>query len=254
MSSPTLRDLQHDFSDWVTGAPNGRIEAYVEARGLTSGARLGVYRNMVFNNLTEALATAYPVVKALVGDEFFEVIAARYITQYPSGCGNLQRYGLHFAKLLAAAPDAAHLEYLPDVARLEWARQESALAPLAAPIEPTELSSLPPGTEHRLRFTLHPSIRMITSNFPVLEIWLYCQSPGDSRLELDHGQNVAIWRSGEQIAMQAFESSDHEFVVALQRGAMLSEAHAAASGETPFDPAELLQRLFAEGLVVGARY
>jgi len=104
------------------------ISAWVLGNGLTPKARLRIYRNIVHNNHAAALRTAYPVVLKLVGEDFFENAAARYLRDYPTRSGNLQDYGSNYAEFLAKMPEASGLAYLPDVAQLEWARQESYLA------------------------------------------------------------------------------------------------------------------------------
>jgi len=52
---------------------------------------LEVYRNNYRGNLHDALAGAYPVIRQLVGDEFFRYMARKFIEQYPSRSGNLHR-------------------------------------------------------------------------------------------------------------------------------------------------------------------
>ena len=249
MPANPLESMQRDFVEWILGAPGASIEALVDGRGLESTARLRIYRNIVFNNFTEALSTAYPMVKRLVGEAFFESVCASYVKAHPSTSGKLQEFGKYFPRLLAATQEAAGLGYLPHVARLEWARQESALAPLNEPVAPGAIAVIPAASYDRLRLVLHPSLRLIASDYPVLDIWLYCDEPGDRHLNIDgDGQRIAVWRSGEQIAMTALDADWYSFVSALWQGADLGEAHNAAAGDN-FDPARPLQWLFGQGLV-----
>ncbi|HET7921153.1 MAG TPA: DNA-binding domain-containing protein [Gammaproteobacteria bacterium] len=253
---PSLPELQREFAAWVLGNAASVAPDFVQSNGLTPDARLGIYRNMVFSNLTNTLATAYPAVKALVGEDFFEQAAARYIRDEPSRSGNLQDYGAQFSTMLARMPEAASLPYLADVARLEWARQESLLAAEAPPLDPARLAAVPEDKQASLRFQLHPSLRLVNSIHAILDIWLYCQEQQDEGLKLDNnGQSVMLWRSEDQIAMRMIGAGLRAFLQAILDGTTLSAAHAVALvADENFDLETALQGLFADALITGYDY
>ena len=253
MSPTPLETLQQQFADWLLGETVPDIEASINGNGMAPSSRLQVYRNLVLGNLTDALATAYPMVQRLVGDEFFDAVSAAYIREYPSRSGKLQDYGRHFADLLDRMPELEDFAYLPDVARLEWARQESALAPLASALPPAALAQLPAARYETVRLALAPSLRMVRSRWPVMDIWLFCQAPQERTLNLGgDGQDVAIWRAGDEIAMLTLDPAGAALTGALQSGRTLGEAQEVAAGARPdFDPAPCLAWLFSEGLVTG---
>lgn len=248
---PSLHKLQQDFMAWVLGDTASCAVDSVRGNGLTREARLGIYRNIVFNNLTGTLATAYPAVKALVGEDFFDNAATRYIREEPSRSGNLQDYGAQFPALLARLPQATSLPYLADVARLEWARQESLLAPDAEALDPARLMDVPEDRQHALRLQLHPSLRLVDSVHPVLDIWQFCQNPEGERPNLSgDGQCVMLWRSANQIAMRAIDAGMRVLLHSMQNGAGLIAAHdAAIAANEHFDLDTALRGLFADALV-----
>jgi hypothetical protein len=252
-TAPSLHKLQREFMAWMLGDRTSAAAASVRGAGLSADARLGIYRNVVFSNLTATLATDYPAVKALVGEEFFDSVATRYIRDVPSRSGNLQDFGAGFPGFLAQLPDAASLPYLPDVARLEWARQESLLAADAAPLDPTRLGEIPEDRQEQLRLQLHPSLRLVDSVHPVLDIWLFCQQPQTDGLKLDgKGQTVMLWRSENQIAMRTIDRGMQTFMEAMQNNGTLFEAHAAAVAiKSEFWIDAVLQSLFADELITG---
>jgi len=141
MNSPSLPELQNAFARAVLEGSDAPLDGWVRGNGLEPRARIQIYRNMVFNNLTAALRTAYPAVEKLVGKDFFDAAAARYVRDFPSLTGNLQDYGAAFPAFLARMPEAQALAYLADVARLEWARQEAYLAGDPAPLNARTLSA-----------------------------------------------------------------------------------------------------------------
>ena len=94
-----------------------------------------VYRNNYRGNLHDTLAGAYPVMRQLVGEEFFRLLAKRFIEQHPSRSGNLHRYGGEMAEFLTHFENTQHLAYLPDMARLEWAYHRAYFADDASPFD-----------------------------------------------------------------------------------------------------------------------
>ena len=59
-------DLQSNFSASITD-----VDAPMPQGMVATTERLNIYRNNVAVSLSEALGQAFPVVKILVGDEFF---------------------------------------------------------------------------------------------------------------------------------------------------------------------------------------
>ncbi|MGH8281337.1 MAG: HvfC/BufC family peptide modification chaperone [Gammaproteobacteria bacterium] len=174
-TAPSLHELQTGFTGWMLGQQDAALPGAVAGNGLTPEMRLQVYRNIVFNNLTAALRTAYPAVLKLVGEEFFEGAAARYIRDYPSASGNLQDFGAQFADCLTSMPEAAGLPWLADMARLEWARQLAYLAADGQALAPAALAAISDSKQGDLRLGLHPGVRLLESNHPLLDIWDFCQ-------------------------------------------------------------------------------
>jgi len=250
-NTPSLPELQRQFAAAMLGDESSPLSAWVLGKGLTPEARLQIYRNIVFNNHSAALGTAYPAVQTLVGEEFFEGAAARYLRDCPTRSGNLQDYGATFPEFLAQLPQAAGLDYLPDVARLEWARQESYLAADAESISVTALAAV---TEPDcLRLQLHPSLRRVSSSHPVLDIWRFCQQTAAEHLQLSgKPQRVLVWRDANQIAMQEVDAGCHALLAALLLGTPLAAAHEdALRAAKAFDLSACLHWLFTTGLVTG---
>ena len=139
--------------------------------GQSAPKRFAVYRNNVAVSLTEALQTAFPVVRKLVGEAFFRAMAGEFLRQHPPQSRIMMLYGYEFADFLAGFPPVASLAYLPDVARLEQALRESYHAADATPIAPEVLGALPEATLLASRLTLAPALRLIRSSWPIHAIW-----------------------------------------------------------------------------------
>ncbi len=130
--------------------------------------RFDVYRNNVAVSLTEALATGFPVIEKLVGPEFFAAMAGVFLRAHPPRSPVLAQWGDAFPGFLESFAPVAHLPYLADVARLEYALRLAYHAADATPVAPDALGA--PDLMHA-RVRLAPATRVLASRFPVLSIW-----------------------------------------------------------------------------------
>ena len=133
--------------------------------------RFNVYRNNVHASISRALAARFPVVERLVGEDFFAAMARAFIIQRPPASPVLAEYGAHFAEFLEAFDPVADLPYLPDVARLEWARNIAYHAADSSAASLESLTRIPPDALAQTRLTLHPATRWVASDYPIVSIW-----------------------------------------------------------------------------------
>ena len=139
-----------------------------DARGGPATRRFAVYRNNVVVSLTEAMATGFPVILKLVGEDFFRAMAGVFVRAHPPRSPVLAQYGTDFPGFLESFEPVAHLPYLADVARLELALRAAYHAADAAPIASDALAH-PRLMEARLR--LAPATRIVASPYPIHAIW-----------------------------------------------------------------------------------
>src|SRR5262245_60059342 len=165
---PALRELQAAFLQAMFGPDEPELLETIVGDGLLPAARLQIYRHHVLTSLTDVLQATFPVVCRLVDERFFRYAADAYIRQYPPDAPCLFEYGAHFPAFLAAFPPCRHLEYLADVARLEWALNRALHAEgRTTPLEPAELGSLAPHAVAQLTFQFHPSVTLLDSPWPI---------------------------------------------------------------------------------------
>jgi len=253
---PSLRDLERDFARALLGEADGAVVASILGDGLSPAARLGVYRNHVFSTLTDALEATYPVVCRLVDPRFFAYAVDRYIRACPPAGPCLFEYGESLPEFLAAFPPCRHLQYLPDVARLEWAINRALHAEDAEPLDPTRLRGLSPDGAARLALRLHPSASFLESRWPVDRVWRANQ-PGadpDGIVDLDEGGvRLEVRRLGDDVVFRSLAAATYAFRSALAAGGDLERAVEAARAAGPeFDLTQTLRELLDDGLVVGA--
>ena len=252
-AAPSLPELQRRFADVLLGQVDVVPSTWIAGNGLDPQARVQIYRNLVLNNHAAALRTAYPAILKLVGEDFFDAAAARYLREYGAASGNLQDYGAAFPEFLTHMPEAAAFAYLPDVARLEWARQESYLSADAEPLNPVTLADIPEDRLTHLKLALHPSVRLVASRHPIWDIWMFCQQQTPAHLDLSgESQAVLIRRDGHQLAMQPLARGQSGFIATLLAHETFAAALArAVAADEDFDVATCVRSLAQTGLITG---
>ncbi len=222
--------------------------------GLPSAKRFAVYRNNVILGLANGLGEAYPVVKRLVGADFFRAMAAEFAADAPPAGPLMFDYGADFPAFLEGFPPVAELPYLADLARLERAWVEAYHAAEEAPLDPASRQDLAGRDPSGLRLRLHGSLRFVRSDFPVVTIWqahLPLSEPGPIDLA-GGGEAALIARPGAEVALRRLDPALAAFLVALRADQPLGAAAEAALAADPgADIAAAVAGLFAMGLVTG---
>jgi hypothetical protein len=249
----TLPETQSRFTDFIL-RDLGQAQAVdgIKANGLSAEQRLGVYRNNTQLGLTEALRDGYPVVNKLVGTEFFNQLARGFILHYPPRAGCLLFFGSEFADFIGGYQPAAGLPYLPDVARLEWYWHEAFHEADAATVDLTALAGISPDCYSVLGFTLHPTARLITSNYPVTAIWQTNQEgyEGDVTTNLaEGGCQLLIYRPELEVEMVALTKAEYQFLRLSDAGLTLTQAVGEVIlNDDAFNLLSVLQHWLAKGL------
>lgn len=217
--------------------PNSAIPAgVIGPDGLPDAKRFDVYRNNVASSLTRALEAGFPVVRKLVGTEFFGAMAVVFLRAHPPRDRQMALYGADFPAFLAQFPPVAHLGYLPDVARLEQVLRDSYHAADSTGVPLEALTSL---TEEQLlqaRIGLAPSLRVLRSDWPIHDIWTANMRGGSVRV--GPRQDVVILRPDYDPEPHVLPPGGAVFLTALQADKPLVEA-LAATGEG-FDLSHIL--------------
>ena len=247
----TLASMQAEFAAALADpAPDAAPS------GLSGPARrrFRVYRNNVRVALIEALAAAYPALRRIVGERFFEEMALAYATGRPSAARTLNFYGADFAGFVAGFPPARELPYLADVARLERAVLESLHAADAPALDPAALAALGAGVA-TARLAPHPATRLLRSSWPIARIWQ--ANTGDSPpadklvIAVEAGAALVV-RPALSVRVEALGPGECAFARTLLAGGdpMAAEAEAAAlDGEFEVVPA--FRNLLASGAFAG---
>lgn len=228
----TLSDLQAAFRVALLSGDSSPLKDVLVGSAAERGFR--VHRNNVLGSLVETIESTYPVVRQLLGREFFRAMALKFVQQHPPQVPRLSGYGGQFGDFLVEV--TCTMPYLAEVARFEWARVEASLAPEAAALESRSLQHISSEQTWGLKLILHPSVRLLASRFPIWQLWEAHQSP---RPDLGHitldgaGENILIVRCGKELKLRLLSSGELAFLRALQQEEALGPATEMARSAEP---------------------
>jgi hypothetical protein len=213
----SLRELQSSFA--------AALHDDSAACAVLPRENLSIYRNNAAISFRSALSSSFPVVRRRVGDDFFRQLAMRYRQRHPSRSGDLHWVGKGFAAFLAEDLRGGEYAWLADLARLEWSREQAAVATTHAAINVDALARFAPEQLEHLVFRLQPSLRLHASDYPIFTIWAANQvenaPPVDQSLP---GQCGLVRARIDGVEVRTLESGVFSYLSALAAGAPLGEA------------------------------
>ncbi len=256
MQHRALQDMQQQFAAALLDF--GQVgDSLPMFSGDTARAedRLALYRGNLNAIWNQSLSNAFPVIRQLVGEVFFEQIAREYGHLHPSQDGDLNHFGAAFADYLAYSGDVAAYPYFADVARLEWLAHRAYYAQDAVALGLAGLAEIAVHGLGQLRLLLHPACYLHQSAWATAAIWLAHQS--ESKLSYPEQLQVASYavvsRPQWQVQVTAVGKAAYLALQALMTGSLLGDAlEIALQEDAQFDITQELSRWFAAGMFSGA--
>src|SRR5690606_37765414 len=165
---------------------------------------------------------------------------------------NLDDYGAYFGTFLAEFGPTRSLIYLPEVAEFEWACHEASFAADHPPLAIEALQKVTPDLYENLHFTLHPMIRIMKCNFPILRIIELCKEEIDEEINVDAGgDNLMISRKDNSLSLTVLSSADCQFLSLINENNSLKDAlEAALVIDAEFRLDEKLPQWVQQGIIV----
>ena len=247
-----LHELQSAFRTAVLGGDPAAAERLVVTDAISAADRVLIYRNNAQISLAKVLASDFPVTERIVGEKFFREMARQFVFAHPPKRPELLAYGDAFPAFVAAFPPAHRLAYLGDVAALEAAAKQAFFAADADPIAPMVLADAAAGDPAALRFDLHPSLRIVRSDHPILTIHRANRADRARVGPVDlsaQGETVLVARVGADLTMDLLDAGAAAFLFALAAAQPLGQAATAAQAAKPdFDLQACLADCLARGL------
>jgi hypothetical protein len=231
---------------------------------------LALYRRSVAAAREQALRQIYPVCAALVGDDCFRSVSRLLSQRFPSTAPDLARIGDRLPELVPELSFLDALPYLGGVASLELARHRAFFAPdPPAPVDVDRLAEAVADEPDRFRFVAAPSLGLVSSEYPLLEIWQAHHDSDHAEIALDlagaPASKLAVWRRADEVRVERIAPAHFVLLESIEAGAAVSHQlrllvpKAAADTERlleqdpdEFAPAlESIGSLFGRGLITG---
>ncbi len=246
-----LAELQKTFCDALLSPepPPERLLSELVDDGLAL-QRFNVYRNNFIVLNGDALADMYPVIKRLIGDEAFRVLATAYVRQHPPQERALLLYGDQFPHFLATLPELSGLPYLADVARIEFTWTDAYHAEEHHRLTEEQVAAIPSEALGQCQLLPHPTLHCIRSDYPIHAIWQANQRcDSNETISLDQGEShLIILRPQHDVEVREVSRGAFHFIKQLQAGISIDLAYEFASQlDSAFDPTLFLSQHLFDG-------
>ena len=166
-----LRDLQLSFSQEILFGQDSGVQPLIHAGEFDSVRRLQIYRNNIRSTLTESLQAIFSVTEAMVGSDYFNFLARQYVIDHPPEEGNIHQFGNQFPQYVQTVEGLENFAYLADIALIDWACHTAYHASSAPSVGVDYLAQFAPDEYENLLLHQHPSVTILSSSFPVFDIW-----------------------------------------------------------------------------------
>ena len=238
------------------------IETVIERSShQTSIERLQIYSRAYYARLLECLQAEYPVMAKAMGTELFDEFAVEYLQRYPPHSYTLNELGSSFATFLAetrpasAGEDDSWLDFLVDLAKLEWCFAEVFDGPGAENqrlLGPDQLQAI--SMEHwpKARLVPVPCLRILRLDFPVHDYYRTVRDGAEAVPPVREPTWLAISRRNYVVRHLPLTSPAAAILEAILAGATVGEAIQPAPLPDDFDRfAADVQRWFHEWTAEG---
>lgn len=126
----TLSETQSKFLEYVYATKvDSSAEEWAEknfrSNPVSAKTGLKTYRKNLIFGFCGALQETYRLCDFLLGDKNFKFLCREYIYEHPSRSSDVTDYGAYFPGFLVSRKEIRDFPFLPDIARLEWARERA---------------------------------------------------------------------------------------------------------------------------------
>jgi hypothetical protein len=185
------------LSEWIDG------DARLDPLG-----RVDIYANMYFFRLHDILAEDFAKTAAILGHARFHNLVTDYLLAHPSTSPSLRWLGRALPAFLGSHPYGTEFPWTPDMAALEWARNEAFQAADAPALGAADLGAFPPESWGDLVFTPAPHVSVLDVGWEVAPLFAAMDDGAEPGEPARRAMRLLVWRSGFAPAVE--ELGDEE--------------------------------------------
>lgn len=234
------------FSDYLTAGDATGLLPYLESDA--DPVYLQIYRNGVIKSAMQALASNYPTLKTLLGDEIFNSLARRYVLSHWPQDSSLSNYGEGLIALLQTLIAGVHINSA-DFAKLDRAWLDALFAADDKPLSADDLAALTQSSpEQFFDVNLVSSVRMLPLSEDSLSHWIELKFGSGASAETEITGSVILWRAGVTVHYRPLSQFERVFIKTVeQTNSIFKSAEAALEVE----PNGNISHLFADLITAG---
>ena len=212
-----LAQLQSDFQAYLVDTAKGAAfkNRIVNDAKVGVKKRLSIYADAYRLRIIEALATSYPKLKALLGDDLFDATARTYIDTYPSTYRNMRWVGdkmqTHLITTMPQHPIAA------EMATFEWALGLAFDAEDTPVLQLQDLSTLAPEAWADLQLAFHPSVQLLSLKWNVLLVWQALDEEESPPSAMQINEPCLVWRANMSSHYQSLDQIEAQAIAWINK-------------------------------------
>lgn len=212
-----LAQLQADFQSCIiTENSEAFKKRIINDDKVGADKRISIYADSYRLRIIEALATSYPKLHAMLGDDLFDTTVRAYIDQYPSSYRNMRWVGdqmaQHLTNTIPQHPIAAEL------AAFEWSLGLAFDAEDAPTLTIQDLAAIPPETWGELHFELHPAVQLLSLEWNVIPIWQALDAETAPPAPIQSNAPCLIWRSDLNSHYRSLDQQEFQAIQLITAG------------------------------------
>jgi hypothetical protein len=213
--------------------------------------QLEIYRRQFWLRHTDSLVDDFPGVGRILGQAQWERLVEEYLVAHPPGSPSLRELGEQLAAFVESRSWLETRALAADMARLEWALIEAFDTPAHAPLNPERLAQIPEHAWGAARFVPHPTLRLVSARYPVLELLraaVAAEKNGIPALDPLSGAPetpsfIAVYRKDLVVRREELTRLQYALLARLSRGEALESTCEAAAAELGLTLEELAPHL-----------
>lgn len=192
---------------------------------------LAIYRRNLQANAVRALQISYPTVLKLIGEDLFAYAVEQLLKTDPPNSGDWGLWGGSFPELLESLISLNEFPYVIDIARLDFlmhiqGREKDTVIDMAS------MTLLAEYDLDQLRLVLNPAIRILESDYPIIEIYnVNHQSEygedflnkAKKNLASNIGESCLIYRPQFKPLIRALDSAELNWLRLIQQGKSIGQ-------------------------------